>query len=175
MIHTDHVNLIKKAGKFEGIWAELGSGSGAFTLALRDLGGDEIIIYSIDKDKYSLEIQKQEFDHKFPNSNIKFKQADFNTELDLPKLDGILLANSLHYVKNQLNFLVNLKKYLKSQSKIIIVEYNSSEGNIWVPYPLTYQKLKSYLEQVGFSNIFKLGSIPSKFLTEIYAVKAQLS
>ncbi len=53
MIHEDHVNLLRK-GILEpgGVWADLGSGAGAFTLALADLIGSTGEIYSVDKDAF---------------------------------------------------------------------------------------------------------------------------
>src|SRR4051812_18975191 len=101
MNDQDHINLIKNALPREnGTWADLGSGDGAFTLALADLlPASEI--YSIDKNSLRLENQKLEFVHRFPNANIHFISADFNKPLKLPLLDGILMANSLHYVKEQ--------------------------------------------------------------------------
>ena len=52
MNHNDHVNLLRKGiPEKGGLWADLGSGTGAFTLALADLIGSTGHIYSIDKDQ----------------------------------------------------------------------------------------------------------------------------
>lgn len=57
MNHCDHIKLIQKGIEAKGgIWADLGSGSGAFTLALRDVTGANVKIFSIDQDKTSLSI-----------------------------------------------------------------------------------------------------------------------
>ena len=37
MDHTDHVNLIRAGVSTGGVWADFGSGGGAFTLALADV------------------------------------------------------------------------------------------------------------------------------------------
>ena len=37
MDHTDHVNLLRDAVGLGGTWADFGSGTGAFTLALAEL------------------------------------------------------------------------------------------------------------------------------------------
>src|SRR5690348_13016244 len=125
MQHSEHVNLIKKAfHETGGVWADLGSGDGAFTLALRDLAGTGVKIYSIDSDATRLSRQKEIFEKQFPYTNIQYVVKDFTEDLDLPKLDGILMANSLHYVQDQVSFLTQLKQtYLKPHGKLVLVEY----------------------------------------------------
>src|SRR2546429_6759090 len=67
MIHEDHVNLLRK-GILEpgGVWADLGSGAGAFTLALADLIGSTGEIYSVDKDAAVLRQQERAMRTRFP-------------------------------------------------------------------------------------------------------------
>lgn len=59
MEHKDHVNLIKPAVRKPGTWAELGSGRGAFTLALAELLGPEGSIVSVDRDRRALAAQEK--------------------------------------------------------------------------------------------------------------------
>ena len=60
MNHNDHKQLLQK-GILEpgGVWADLGSGTGAFTLALADLIGPVGHIYSVDRDRNSLREQER--------------------------------------------------------------------------------------------------------------------
>ena len=56
MDHNDHVNLLRPANLIQGgVYADFGAGSGAFTLALRELVGLDSTIYAVDKDKSSLD------------------------------------------------------------------------------------------------------------------------
>ena len=51
MDHADHVRLLRDGVPHEpGTWADLGAGSGAFTLALADLLPPGSLIYAVDKD-----------------------------------------------------------------------------------------------------------------------------
>jgi len=174
MEHTNHINLIKKAiTKKGGVWADFGSGEGAFTLALRDLAGPQVEIYSIDKDKEHLTRQKEAFGKQFPNTNIHFIEKDFTEVLKLPLLDGIVMANSLHYVKNQKDFLTSMRTYLKPQGKLILVEYSLDESKPpWVPYPLSYTAFERLAKQVGFKKIELLEKIPSTYWNEMYSAQA---
>ena len=55
MNHRDHVNLLRRGvPEPGGVWADLGSGAGAFTLALAELVGPGAEIYAVDKDRGAL-------------------------------------------------------------------------------------------------------------------------
>ena len=175
MVHKEHVDLIKKGVTHQGgVWADLGAGDGAFTLALRDLAGPEVEIYSIDKDDQKLHYQKQAFDKKFPQTNIQYLQKDFTKTLNLPQLDGIVMANSLHYVQHQHTFLTFLTQhYLKPGGKLILIEYNIDDPNHWVPYPLSYKTFETLAKETGFSKVKLLEKIPSSYWEEMYSAEAE--
>ena len=97
MNHNDHVNLLRNGiPGLGGVWADLGSGSGAFTLALADLIGATGHIYSVDKDRSALREQERAMRSRFSGTTVHYLTADFTQRLDLPPLDGIVMANSLH-------------------------------------------------------------------------------
>lgn len=174
MTHQQHVNLIKKGvTKQGGVWADFGSGGGAFTLALRDLAGEDVAIYSLDKDSSRLHNQKENFDRQFPKTDIQYMHQDFTQELDLPKLDGILMANSLHYVQEQVQFLQQIKKYLKKDGKLLIVEYSTDAPNYWLPYPLSFTTFVHLTEEAGFHQPTQVGKVASSWLDEMYAAEAK--
>jgi precorrin-6B methylase 2 len=67
MQHQDHVQLIHAGIPAQGgVWADLGSGSGAFTLALADLPGPGARLYSVDKDRRALREQAAAMRARFP-------------------------------------------------------------------------------------------------------------
>lgn len=175
MNHKDHMALIEKAvHKPLGIWADLGSGAGAFTLALRDMAGPEVEIYSVDKYAPSLDDQEKAFEEMFPGSKIHYLHMDFTEDMPLPLLDGILMANSLHFLKDQDKYLLKLHRYLKPNGTLLLVEYNASEGNAWVPYPISFEKFEMLAEKTGYEKPKFLKSIPSHFLNEIYSAVTKL-
>ncbi len=170
MNHGDHVRLIEKGiGKPGGVWADFGSGWGAFTLALRDIAGVRVKIYSIDKDSISLDEQRRNFAEKFPDSNIDYILGDFTQSLPLPALDGVIMANSLHFFRDKIPVLKRIKSYLKKTGRLVIVEYDTDRGNIWVPYPVSFKSLSSLAAEAGFGQPQLLHRHPSGFLRSIYA------
>jgi ubiquinone/menaquinone biosynthesis C-methylase UbiE len=126
MNHNDHVNLLKPAGLNPGgTWADLGAGSGAFTFALRELIGPTASIYAVDKDRASLNKLEQGYRAHFGDSkNLNLVSGDFSRTLDLPSLDGIVMANSLHFFKDKEKILRHVRSLLKSNGITLIIEYN---------------------------------------------------
>jgi ubiquinone/menaquinone biosynthesis C-methylase UbiE len=155
------VKLIEFENDFspgEQVWADLGCGSGTFTLALSNLLPDRSIIYAIDKKKSSL--------NKIPgqHENVSIIKQQGNFENTLPSnLDGILMANSLHYVKEQASFIKNAQNHLKNNGMFLIVEYDSNVSNPWVPYPINFKTLRTLFKELGFVEIRKLREHPSLY------------
>jgi len=135
-------------------WADLGCGSGTFTIALSYLLGDSSIIYAVDKQNQVI--------HSPTAVQIKFIKADFSVgNLPVSNLHGILMANSLHYIKDQSAFVEKLKNSLAADGRLIVVEYDTDSANQWVPYPLSFNKMKNLFSASGFSSIEKIGEYNS--------------
>src|SRR5205823_11221975 len=94
---------------------------------------------------------------------------DFTRPLDLPLLDGVVMANSLHYQRHKEGVLDLVRGYLKPGGRFILVEYNADRGNPWVPYPLSYSTWEALARRVGFAETRLLATVPSRFLGEIYS------
>ena len=172
MNHPDHVRLLRPGISTPGgLWADLGSGTGAFTLALAELVGPSGMIYSVDKDPRALNQQTQDLRSRFPGVPLQTLTADFTRPLDLPPLDGIVMANSLHFVPNQEKAAVlgRIKNNLKPAGRLIVVEYNVDSGNVWVPYPFTFAGWQTIARQAGFTNTILLATHPSHFLSGFYS------
>lgn len=170
MNHSDHINLLR-GGILEkgGVWADLGSGSGAFTFALAELLGSGSSIYSVDKDGGALNRQARTLASRYPKVEAHYLTADFTHSLTLPPLDGIIMANSLHFLKQKEGFLQQVQSYLKPDGRFLLVEYNTDRGNRWVPHPLSYESWQQLAQQVGFSHTRLLTTTPSSFLGAFYS------
>ncbi len=173
MNHADHVQLLKNGGIAAGqTWADLGAGTGAFTLALAELLGTSGTIYAVDRDRTALRQQEPELRARFPNITANYLTADFTTPLQLPPLDGIIMANSLHFVRDQAALVRRVRGYLRPGGRLLLVEYNAERGNQWVPYPLTFAAWATLAAQCGFTQTEKIGARPSRFLGEIYSASS---
>ena len=158
--------VVKGAG---GIWADLGCGDGIFTTALARLLGPEGEIYAVDTDKGALRALERNLGRDVPGVAIHVLRADFPRPLDLPPLDGVLMANSLHFVRKKTGVLSRLVDLLEPGGRLIIVEYNTTRGNYAVPHPLDETGFLALARKVGLHEARILAKIPSTFLGEMYA------
>jgi ubiquinone/menaquinone biosynthesis C-methylase UbiE len=168
--HHDHVRLLCDGVSAPGgVWAEFGSGTGAFTLALAEVIGGSGRIYSIDRDASALKMQTQALQSRFAAIHLQTIVTDFTRPLDLPPLDGILMANALHFVREKDALVARLRGYLKPGGRLLMVEYNVDTGNPWVPYPFSYRTWAALAARHGFTDTRLLATQPSRFLNEIYS------
>lgn len=171
MNHMDHVRLLSGGvprGE-GGTWADMGSGTGAFTLALRDLAGPQVDIWSVDRDRHALSEQRLAVERAFPGTRLHTMVADFTGPLDLVPLQGIVAANSVHFVRDAVALLTRRRMLLAPSGRLILVEYDTDEGNRWVPYPISWRSLPAVARAAGFGEPAFLSSHPSRFLRRIYS------
>ena len=139
-------------------WADLGAGSGIFTRALAQLLPKGSIIYAVDTNKSALEKIKSVDGIEIKKIIEDFIQTLSAVEGAVEKiersrnllLDGILMANSLHFVQDKTPFLKNAITHLKPKGSFIIVEYNMDTPNRWVPYPISFESTKKLFWPLGY-------------------------
>jgi trans-aconitate methyltransferase len=135
------------------VWVDLGCGRGTFTMALASLLPDGSTIHAVDTDRGAL--------HALPHIShgvtIVPHVADFASD-GWPRrgLDGVLMANALHYVRDQDAFLAGLVAGMLDP-RLILVEYDTDSANPWVPFPLGRQAAGRRLANAGLSGVIDLG------------------
>jgi SAM-dependent methyltransferase len=170
MNHGDHVALIRDGVVGGGPrWGDLGSGTGAFTLALADLLGPAGSIETVDRDRRALEVQLAAFRDRFPTVAVTPHVADFTRPIELPPLDGIVMANSLHFERDKLPVLRLVRGYLRPGGRLVLVDYDTDRGNPWVPFPISHRSWPTLAAEAGFGETRLLTAVPSRFLGSIYS------
>jgi ubiquinone/menaquinone biosynthesis C-methylase UbiE len=134
-------------------WFDLGCGDGLFSKALQELLPEGSWIYAVDKQPT-----------KFHSKGIKFLELDFvEDKLPEPLVNGILMANSIHFVKDKPKFLERIKKHILIDGFFLLVEYDMETSNRWVPYPISSLSATALLKQVGFELVKKISERKSLF------------
>lgn len=169
MQHADHVALIR--GGIQGAgsrWLELGAGEGAFTLALAELLGLGGEILAIDRDGNALTGAARTVGATYPGVSVRAVVGDFTRQLPAGPFDGILAANSLHFVRDRGATLRSIRGSIQPAGRLVIVEYDSDRGNPWVPYPFSFETWRREAQAAGFEEPRLLHRVPSRFLGAIY-------
>lgn len=171
MDHADHVGLLRGAVEPGGTWADIGAGNGAFTLALADLLGPGGRIVAVDRDAGALRENARLVATRFPEVTVQALVADLTRPLELPELDGLVAANSLHYVPRdrQVAVVAALAGHLRPGGRFVVVEYDADRGNPWVPHPFSYPSWERLSAAAGLAGTQQLGRVPSRFLDAIYS------
>jgi ubiquinone/menaquinone biosynthesis C-methylase UbiE len=154
----------------EGDWADLGAGRGTFTRALASILGPENRIYSVDADAGAV-AELEGVARELPNVSVT--KGDFSQPLDLPALDGILLANALHFVKEHAAVLARLVKLLKPNGRVVLIEYDKRAADRWLPYPIPIASLPALAKAAGLGKFTVTESRPSNYQGIIYAAYAE--
>lgn len=149
------------------LWADLGAGTGIFTLALKKII-PEARILSVDKSPHALyQLQRS---HPW----LEIVDGDFTKTLDLPPLDGIIMANALHYAADPVQALNRILSNLKPGGRFILLEYDiSAPVKTWVPYPIPFQNFVDMAAELGLEAPQLVGSKTSVYgRGRIYAALA---
>ena len=165
MDSDDAVELLKPAIPREpGVWADLGAGTGTFTRALASLlpAGH---VYAVDTNARALtELNGR----RHGSVTIIPVVADFTRTFDLPgvggaELNGLLFANSLHFVADPATALGALVARVRTGGRIVIVEYDRRAASRWVPYPIPANRLPALAKAVGLTELAIVASRASSF------------
>lgn len=136
-------------------WADLGCGDGTFTRALANILPRGSVVHAMDRDRSAL----QEIPRTYEGTSIVTHEGDFTSQpWPFSALDGVLLANSLHYVRDQAALIRDCGSNLKAPGRFLVVEYDTHKANPWVPYPIGVASLERLFAGAGYSSIQMLGA-----------------
>lgn len=175
---TEAVALLREAiPPSSGIWADIGAGDGTFTRALVELLGAASRVYAVDRDASAIAALTQWAARDAPN--VLAVHADFTRPLDFPglepsALDGLLLANALHFVRDPGAVLSRLVTHLRPGGRVVLVEYDRRRASPWVPYPIPISSLPSLAAAVGLTAPVVTATRPSLFGGTLYVAAADV-
>lgn len=161
-----------------GVWADCGAGDGTFTRALVQLLGPGARIYAVDRDARRL---ARLGSSAVPvGVQVVAVTADFTRPFELPGLeapglDGMLLANALHFVSDADVVLAGLVERLRPGGRLVLVEYDGRPANRWVPYPIPVARLAALAARARLAGLRVTATRPSAFGGTLYVAVAERS
>ncbi|HEX6042162.1 class I SAM-dependent methyltransferase [Longimicrobium sp.] len=151
-------------------WADLGAGTGTFTRALATLLGPDAEIHAVDADARALRTLRDDAPTAGPRIHVH--HADFTRRLPLPPLDGILMANALHFVRDQPAMVTLGASYLRPGGRLVVIEYENRSASRWVPHPVPFARLVDLVADAGLTPPRIVGRRPSAYGGEMYVAVA---
>ena len=123
------VEIIASLNIREGdIIADIGSGGGYFTLAFAGRAGKTGRVYAVDvKPKYLDFIQRKAAQEGYDNV-ISVLGAGGEMKLPEAGLDLVFARNVFHHLPEPGDYFRNLKKYLKPDGKVAIIDHKPKRG-----------------------------------------------
>jgi ubiquinone/menaquinone biosynthesis C-methylase UbiE len=169
---NDAVALLRDAvGNDTGIWADLGAGTGTFTRALARLLDPGSTIYAVDDDASAVAALRG-LATTSPARIIPVR-ADLTRALELPGLgakllDGVLFANSLHFVPNAERVLMEFARRVRIGGRVVVVEYDRRAPSRWVPYPIQASHWPQLAASAGLTDAGVTATRPSAYAGVLY-------
>jgi ubiquinone/menaquinone biosynthesis C-methylase UbiE len=168
----DAVELLSDAVHARGgVWADFGAGTGTFTLALAEMLGAGSTVYAVDDDANAIRVLRA----VSPSNEVRIVpvKADFSLPLETSTLggallDGILFANSLHFVGDAVGALTSLAKMVCADGRVVVVEYDRRGASRWVPHPIPAAQWPGLAAAAGLVEATITARRPSQYSGSFY-------
>ncbi|MFC1802130.1 class I SAM-dependent methyltransferase [Patescibacteria group bacterium] len=157
MSFSDPVNNIEQLGVNEGVVvADLGAGTGAYSLAVASKVGDDGMVYSVDVQKELLEqIKLSATSQNISNLEIIWGDIEkiSGTKLKDLSVDIVIVANILFQVEDKDTVISEIKRILKQKGRVLIVDWVGSFNGLGPQLAdvVSEEQAKSLFEKEGFS------------------------
>lgn len=154
------------------VWADLGAGTGLFTRALAAMAGASGHVHAVDADAASLRVLRA-WIASAGAANVTVAQADVSRPLTLPPLDGVLMANVLHFIPDQPAVLSLAASYLRPGGRLVLIEYEGRRPSPWVPHPVSIARFRELAPAAGLTTPQVVATRPSAFGGELYVARGE--
>jgi SAM-dependent methyltransferase len=184
MTHDEALAFLGPAGPWRGQWADVGAGDGTFTRALAELIGRQGTVYAIDHEERAVaELQRlagpsgRDAVHADRNetgsARITALRGDMHefsalAGLDGVELDGVLFANVLHFTNEPAAVLAQAAGRVRTDGRIVVIEYDRNRPNPWVPHPLPFDRLADAARRAALDMPEEVARRPSAYHREMY-------
>lgn len=142
------------------IIGEAGAGRGYFTFPLAKRVGEKGKVYANDISKSSLN-EIQTISTRENLKNIITVLGEIEDPLFPQKdQDMIIMVYVLHMLEKPKEFMENLKKYMTSETQLVIIERNSNRDRAHYPSFMSKKQVLEMLEKTNYKLVRKMTFLP---------------
>ncbi|RZD16101.1 MAG: class I SAM-dependent methyltransferase [Candidatus Acididesulfobacter guangdongensis] len=170
------VEILSNSGQNEVKIADIGCGSGFFTIPLiktiADIENIDVKVYALDISEEMLSCIKENIENANFSKNQKScailtKCEESNITLEDASMDIILTSNVFHEIEHRLDYLSEIKRVLKPGGNLFLIDWDK-EDKILKMGPPVEERLSSaesveLLSAAGFTDITELPLYSSSF------------
>jgi ubiquinone/menaquinone biosynthesis C-methylase UbiE len=135
--------------------ADIGSGGGYFTYRFAKAVGEKGKVYAVDTNQEFLAFIKNQATKQELTNIVTMRTASEHPDLPKHTFDYMFLRNVSHHLSNRVDYFKRLKERLKTDGKIVIIEYDGRGGffsfqrlhHHFVPQNILLEEMK----QAGYS------------------------
>jgi arsenite methyltransferase len=153
---------------------DIGSGGGFFIREFSKKVGDQGLAYAIDVNQKSLDFISDNLDRE-GIKNVKTIKA-YPSSIDLPEnsIDLFFLRNVFHHLPAQLEYFKNLKKLLKENGKIAIIDFERKKFSFTglLGHYTPENVLLDIMDKAGFTPLEKHEFLPNQLFI-IFNLKSE--
>ena len=135
--------------------ADIGAGSGVFSLPMAKLVSPGGKIYAVDIQQGLLDyVNKHAKEQKITNIHTLLGGND-DPKLPKSDVDMAFISDVLHHIEHRAQYLKTLAKYIKPKGQIVVIEMDPSDPN--TPHKnqpellITHQQIDQWMSDAGFT------------------------
>jgi ubiquinone/menaquinone biosynthesis C-methylase UbiE len=133
--------------------ADIGAGSGYYTLRLADAVGARGRVYATDIQPEMLALIKRKIDAGLPGKNVELiLGTETDTRLPAAAIDMALMVDVYHELAQPQTFLRSVKSALRPDGRLVLIEFRKEDASVPIrpEHKMSVREARMELEAEGF-------------------------
>lgn len=133
---------------------DIGAGTGYFSFRLAEAGA-KVIAADVD-DRFQNYIKEKKEELSITDEKVELRKIPYDApNLANEEVNMVLIVNTYHHIEDRISYFEKVKKGLKPNGKLVVVDFFKKELPIGPPSKMKIErsKVSKELKEAGFSNI----------------------
>jgi len=143
--------------------ADIGAGVGFHSFRLADKVGAEGKVYAVEIQDKLLDVIREKMKRNEVRNIVLVKSSESDSNLPPDSCDKILVANTYYYLHDPIKFMGNLRKALKADGRVAIIDLDASKTDKSRQKILSTNKITDEMKQAGFKLIESYDYLDKRF------------